>query len=142
MKNYLKLLLDYHCNEVAWLRAIISKFNLKFWGHITILTHSISSLKKCLLISFFGHCFIIIINEDDFGVGISNYWLLYVSFFSIVWASWIPHKIKRFKTYRCETSLKTNVLKERESLKKCAEAGLISLRIHLGWAEKLAYLHF
>lgn len=127
---------------VAWLRAIISKFNLKFWGHITILTHSISSLKKCLLISFFGHCFIIILNEDDFGVGISNYWLLYVSFLSIVWASWIPHKIKRFKTYRCETSLKTNVLKERESLKKCAEAGLISLRIHLGWAEKLAYLHF
>ena len=95
MKNYLKLLLDYHCNEVAWLRAIISKINLKFWDHFTILTHSISSFKKCLLISFFGHCFIIIMDEDDFGVGISKYWYLYVSFLSILWASWIHHKISK-----------------------------------------------
>ena len=97
MKNYLKLLLDYHCNEVAWLRAIISKINLKFWDHFTILTHSISSFKKCLLISFFGHCFIIIMDEGDFGVGISKYWYLYVSFLSIVWASWIHHKIRKIQ---------------------------------------------
>ena len=55
-------------------------------------------------------------------------------------------RLERFKTCRCETNLKTNLLKERELLKKCAETGLILLRIRLGWTENfslftlLAYL--
>ena len=44
-------------------------------------------------------------------------------------------RLERFKTCRCETNLKTNLLKERESLKKCAKSwfDLVTYPFEMNW---------